>query len=117
MTRWPPPARALPGARPVAPPPLAAPPADDAMASAPTLKDHFAAVRLLEDRAAAVLPGFAVEQDNAAAVARLCRALDGMPLAIELAAPWLRTLTAGQLAERLGDRFALLTGGSRTALD
>jgi hypothetical protein len=73
-------------------------------------------VRQLGDRAAAVLPGFTVGADNAAAVARLCRALDGMPLAIELAAPWLRTLTAGQLAERLDDRFALLTGGSRTAL-
>ena len=49
-------------------------------------------------------------------MARICRALDGMPLAIELAAVWLRTLTPGQLAERLDDRFALLTGGSRTAL-
>jgi hypothetical protein len=57
-----------------------------------------------------------VEAGNAAAVARLCRALDGMPLAIELAAPWLRTLTPHQLAERLDDRFALLTSGSRTAL-
>ncbi|MGH3162262.1 MAG: BTAD domain-containing putative transcriptional regulator, partial [Streptosporangiaceae bacterium] len=53
---------------------------------------------------------------NAAAVARICRALDGMPLAIELAAVWLRTLTPPQLAERLDDRFDLLTGGSRTAL-
>jgi predicted ATPase/DNA-binding SARP family transcriptional activator len=96
--------------------PLAVPPADGAMAAAPALKAHFAAVRLLEDRAAAVLPGFAVDDENAPAVARLCRALDGMPLAIELAAPWLRTLTPQQLAERLGDRFALLTGGSRTAL-
>ncbi len=54
---------------------------------------QFAAVRLLEDRVTAVRPGFAVDAGNAAAVARLCRALDGMPLAIELAAPWLRTLT------------------------
>jgi predicted ATPase/DNA-binding SARP family transcriptional activator len=77
---------------------------------------HFAAVRLLADRVAAVRPSFAVEAGNAAAVARLCRALDGMPLAIELAAPWLRTLTPHQLAERLDDRFALLTSGSRTAL-
>ncbi|HEX3964851.1 MAG TPA: BTAD domain-containing putative transcriptional regulator, partial [Trebonia sp.] len=77
---------------------------------------HFAAVRLLADRVAAVQPSFAVEAGNAAAVARLCRALDGMPLAIELAAPWLRTLTPHQLAERLDDRFALLTSGSRTAL-
>ena len=61
-------------------------------------------------------PDFELHADNAAAVARICRALDGMPLAIELAAVWLRALTPGQLAERLDDRFALLTGGSRTAL-
>jgi predicted ATPase len=74
------------------------------------------AVRLFGDRAAAVLPGFAVDESNAAAVARICRSLDGMPLAIELAAVWSRTLPPAQLAERLDDRFALLTGGSRTAL-
>jgi predicted ATPase/DNA-binding SARP family transcriptional activator len=74
------------------------------------------AVRLFTDRAAAVVPDFAITADNAADVARICRALDGMPLAIELAAPWLRTLSAAQLATRLDDRFALLTGGSRTAL-
>ncbi len=74
------------------------------------------AVRLFRDRAAAVLPGFAVDESNADAVARICRALDGMPLAIELAAVWSRTLSPAQLAERLDDRFALLTGGSRTAL-
>lgn len=74
------------------------------------------AVRLLRDRGAAVRPGFEVNAANADAIARICRALDGMPLAIELAAVWLRTLTPAQLAERLDDRFALLTGGSRTAL-
>ena len=74
------------------------------------------AVRLFTDRAAAAVPGFAVDPGNADAVARICRALDGMPLAIELATPWLRTLVPGQLAERLDDRFALLTGGSRAAL-
>jgi predicted ATPase/DNA-binding SARP family transcriptional activator len=74
------------------------------------------AVRLLRDRGAAVRPGFEVNAANAEAIARICRALDGMPLAIELAAVWLRTLTPAQLAERLDDRFALLTGGSRTAL-
>jgi hypothetical protein len=76
----------------------------------------YGAVRLLRDRVAAAVPGFEVDAGNAAAVARVCRALDGMPLAIELAAPWLRTLTPQQLATRLDDRFALLTGGSRTAL-
>src|SRR6202044_1862627 len=50
------------------------------------------AVRLFADRAAAVLPGFTLSSGNEADVARICRALDGMPLAIELAAPWLRTL-------------------------
>jgi predicted ATPase/DNA-binding SARP family transcriptional activator len=74
------------------------------------------AVRLFADRAAAVLPGFTVDAANRDAVARICRALDGVPLAIELATPWLRALTPEQLADRLDDRFALLTGGSRTAL-
>jgi len=90
-------------------PPIEATPSSMEISSSP-------AVRLLSDRATAVLPGFALEAGNAAAVARICRALDGMPLAIELAAPWLRTLPPAQLAERLDDRFALLTGGSRTAL-
>ncbi|TDD70700.1 helix-turn-helix domain-containing protein [Jiangella aurantiaca] len=76
----------------------------------------FDAVRLLVDRARAVRPGFAVTDADAHAVARIGRALDGMPLAIELAAARLRTMTAEQLAARLDDRFRLLTGGSRTAL-
>jgi predicted ATPase/DNA-binding SARP family transcriptional activator len=76
----------------------------------------YPAVRLFRDRAASVLPSFEVDEGNAAAVTRICRTLDGLPLAIELAAVWLRTLTPAQLAERLDDRFALLTGGSRTAL-
>jgi len=75
----------------------------------------YAAVRLLADRAAAVRPDFTVTDSNAGDVARICRALDGMPLAIELAAARLRTLSAAQLAERLDARFELLTGGSRTA--
>ncbi|MBV9208854.1 MAG: AAA family ATPase, partial [Actinobacteria bacterium] len=76
----------------------------------------YGAVRLLRDRAVAVRPDFELNEANADAVAWICRSLDGMPLAIELAAVWLRTLTPAQLAERLDDRFALLTGGSRTAL-
>ena len=75
----------------------------------------YAAVRLLADRAAAVRPDFRVSDANAGDVARICRALDGMPLAIELAAARLRTLSAAQLAQRLDARFELLTGGSRTA--
>jgi predicted ATPase len=76
----------------------------------------YASVRLLADRAAAVRPDFRVDEGNAADVARICRALDGMPLAIELAAARLRTLSAAQLARRLDARFELLTGGSRTAV-
>src|SRR6516162_5711437 len=94
-------------------PPLPVPPS---RSSAEQSYQSYASVRLLRDRAAAVRPDFELDAANAAAVARICRALDGMPLAIELAAVWLRTLTPGQLAERLDDRFALLTGGSRTAL-
>ncbi|HEY3505800.1 MAG TPA: BTAD domain-containing putative transcriptional regulator [Actinocatenispora sp.] len=74
-----------------------------------------AAVRLLVDRAAAVRPGFAVDDGNVAAVTQICRRLDGAPLALELAAARLRTLTAAQVAERLDDRFRLLTAGDRTA--
>ncbi|GAA2399207.1 BTAD domain-containing putative transcriptional regulator [Actinomadura vinacea] len=74
------------------------------------------AVRLFTDRAAAVRPGFSVTDDNAAAVGEICRRLDGLPLAIELAAARLSTLPVQALAERLDDRFRLLTGGDRTAL-
>ncbi len=76
----------------------------------------YASVRLFADRAAAVRPGFAVDEGSVADVVAICRALDGIPLAIELAAARLRSLTPGQVAARLGDRFRLLTGGSRTAL-
>ncbi|MFB7667312.1 BTAD domain-containing putative transcriptional regulator [Kitasatospora sp. NPDC056138] len=74
------------------------------------------AVVLFADRAAAVSPGFAVDRESAPHVVRLCRELDGIPLAIELAAARLRSLTPAQLAERLDDRFRLLARGSRTAL-
>ena len=76
----------------------------------------YAAVRLLAERARAVRPGFLVTAANVAAVSRICRALDGIPLAIELAAARLRSLTAQQVADRLDDRFRLLSSGSRTAL-
>ncbi len=103
--------------------PLPAPPAALRNAGPEGLAGSYPAVRLFADRAAAVLPSFTLSSGNEADVARICRALDGMPLAIELAAPWLRTLAPAQLAERiaervaegLDDRFALLTGGSRTA--
>ena len=74
------------------------------------------AVRLLRDRAVAVRRDLAVDASMLSTMARICRALDGMPLAIELAAARLRTMSIDQLATRLDDRFRLLTGGSRTAL-
>jgi predicted ATPase/uncharacterized protein HemY len=74
------------------------------------------AVRLFVDRAAAAVPSFAITPQNARAVAELCRRLDGIPLAIELAAARVRVLPVEKINERLDDRFSLLTGGSRTAL-
>ncbi|XVQ09152.1 BTAD domain-containing putative transcriptional regulator [Spirillospora sp. CA-255316] len=76
----------------------------------------YDSVRLFADRAAAVRPGFAVDAATAPRAVEICRALDGIPLAIELAAARLRSLTPDQVAARLGDRFRLLTAGSRTAL-
>ncbi|MFJ3779979.1 ATP-binding protein [Streptomyces sp. NPDC090075] len=73
------------------------------------------ATELLRQRASAVRPGFAVTDENQAMVTRLCTDLDGLPLAIELAASRLRTLSVQEAVERLEDRFALLTKGSRTA--
>ncbi|MEU5531979.1 BTAD domain-containing putative transcriptional regulator [Streptomyces sp. NPDC020362] len=73
------------------------------------------ALRLLTDRGAAARPGFRVA-DDPEACAEICRRLDGLPLAIELAAARLRVLTPRQIADRLDDRFRLLRGGSRTVL-
>ncbi|MFJ2023386.1 AfsR/SARP family transcriptional regulator [Streptomyces sp. NPDC087897] len=76
------------------------------------------ALRLLAERGAAARPGFRTDADEttAAACAEICRRLDGLPLAIELAAARLRMLTPRQIADRLDDRFRLLTSGSRTVL-
>ena len=74
------------------------------------------AVQLFVARAAAHRPGFQLTADNAPAVAQLCRRLDGIPLALELAAARVKVLSPAQIADRLDDRFALLTGGARTAL-
>ncbi|MFD7453104.1 BTAD domain-containing putative transcriptional regulator [Kitasatospora sp. NPDC059827] len=73
------------------------------------------ALRLLTERAAAARPGFDPQSDPEAC-AEICRRLDGLPLAIELAAARLRVMTARQIADRLDGRFALLTAGSRTLL-
>jgi predicted ATPase/DNA-binding CsgD family transcriptional regulator/Tfp pilus assembly protein PilF len=96
-------------------PPLDLPAAaDGGELSVDDLAGHEA-VRLFADRAAAVRPAFALDASNAAAVARLCRTLDGMPLAIELAAARVGALSVEQIAARLGDRFQLLASGDRTA--
>ncbi|MEO6350532.1 MAG: tetratricopeptide repeat protein [Candidatus Limnocylindrales bacterium] len=76
----------------------------------------YEAVTLFAERARAADPSFAVATENAAAVIEICRRLDGIPLALELAAARVRALTVQQIAERLDERFRLLTGGSRTVM-
>jgi predicted ATPase/DNA-binding SARP family transcriptional activator len=92
--------------------PLALPQGD----ASPGEIESSAAIQLLRDRAGAVRKDLAPDAHTLSAMVRVCRALDGMPLAIELAAARLRTMSLDQLASRLDDRFRLLTGGSRTAL-
>ncbi len=75
---------------------------------------HYESVTLFLDRAAAVAPGFEIADSNRAAVIEICRRLDGIPLAIELAAVWLRVLSPAQILDRLEDRFRLLTSSRRT---
>lgn len=94
-------------------PPLAVPSAEHV--HNPANIDLSDAVRLLVDRARHVVPDFGVHKGNRDAVRQLCEWLDGMPLAIELAATRLRTLSVGQMVERLDHRFQLLNGGNRTA--
>jgi predicted ATPase/class 3 adenylate cyclase len=74
------------------------------------------AVRLFIDRATAVVPNFVLDRADLVAVVEICRRLDGIPLAIELAAARVPILSVQDIAGRLGDRFRLLTGGSRTAV-
>lgn len=94
-------------------PPLSLPPTNvDAQAP----NDTYDGLALFEDRTAAVVPGFTLDKDNRFAVTQLCRRLDGLPLAIELAAVRMRGLSVGEMLVRLEDRFTFLMGGSRTAL-
>jgi predicted ATPase/DNA-binding SARP family transcriptional activator len=83
----------------------------------PTELDSFESVLLFHERARDVAPSFELNDDNAAAVAEICRRLDGMPLALELAAARVASLSPPQIADRLGDSLAVLTAGSRSALD
>lgn len=92
---------------------MAVPPADiDGRAAV----SRFDAVRLFAQRGEVAMPGFRVTDANAAAVAQICRRLDGLPLAIELAAARLTLLPPEEIARRLDERFVLLTGGKRTVL-
>jgi predicted ATPase/DNA-binding SARP family transcriptional activator len=101
------------GERQLAVPPLALPQGEIIPAAAALAE--FDAIRFFEQRAQLVLPSFKLADDNAAAVLAVCRRLDGLPLAIELAAARLRILSASQLAERMDDIFSVLVGGARTA--
>ena len=91
-------------------PPLPVPEAGEVTAAS---IERTPAVRLYAERAGATDPRFAVTDENAAAVARICRALDGLPLALELAAARARTLGPEGTAERLGERLSLLSRGAR----
>jgi Predicted ATPase len=101
----------VPGERTVPVPPLSLP--GDDPAESPYDNES---VRLFAERAAAAVPDFVVDDGNIDVVCELCRRLDGIPLAIELAAVRLRTLSPQQMLSALNDRFTLLTGASRTAL-
>ena len=94
-------------------PPLSLPPEPGALA--PEAMLTFDAIRLFTERASTVTP-FVLAPDNAAAVADICRRLDGVPLAIELAAARATVLSVHQIRDRLDDRFRLLTSGGRTAV-
>ncbi len=93
-------------------PPLSLP--DVSVGRAATAIAGFDAVRFFEQRAQLALPSFRLSDDNAVPVLQVCRRLDGLPLAIELAAARMRILSAQQLAERLDDIFGVLVGGTRS---
>ncbi|HZO32835.1 MAG TPA: hypothetical protein VFH48_43385 [Chloroflexota bacterium] len=95
-------------------PPLSLP--DPSSGEASRQPEESEAVRLFVARCREALPGFALDEQNGPAVVEICRRLDGLPLAIELAAARIRGLSPEQIAARLDDRFRLLGGGSRTAL-
>ncbi len=96
-------------------PPLSLPPPEPRRDSVAAVGQSDA-VRLFIERARKARSNFAVTNDNAPAVAQICHELDGLPLAIELAAARVRIMSVEQIAAGLGDRFHLLTGGTRTVL-
>ena len=91
-------------------------PTADLIAAGTAALSSCGSVRLFLDRAAAHQPAFGLKESTGEAVASICRQLDGIPLAIELAAARLRSLAIADIESRLDDRFRLLTGGSRSAL-
>ena len=93
-------------------PPLSVPAATEP----PESSQRWEALALFEQRAAAVVPGFTLESGNRATATRLCQRLDGIPLAIELAAVRVRVLSVEQILDRLENRFQLLTTGHREAV-
>jgi len=95
-------------------PPLAVPQKNRPLSVAALTQ--FESVRLFAERALAAKPSFAVTEKNAQAIAEICRTLDGIPLALELAAARVRALPVEAIATRLSDRFRLLTGGDQTSL-
>jgi len=88
-------------------PPLSTPPVEVLAADA----DQYESLVLFADRVRAMVPEFVIDETNRAQVIEVCRRLDGIPLALELAAVWMRTLSLSQIIDRLEDRFKLLTGG------
>ncbi|MET8759969.1 LuxR C-terminal-related transcriptional regulator [Lentzea sp. NPDC004782] len=104
----------IPGEQVLQVPPLPVPAMDDLMPSNCT--DGNDAIRLFAERAAAVVPDFAVTQANRPIIGQICQQLDGLPLAIELAAARVRILSPEQILHRLDDRFRLLTASSPATL-
>ena len=94
-------------------PPLALPEADEATIEGLT---RYEAIWLFMERARTALPGFTVTPEQVSVIVNICRRLDGIPLALELAAARVKLLHVEEIAERLDDRFSVLTGGGRTAL-
>jgi predicted ATPase/DNA-binding CsgD family transcriptional regulator len=92
-------------------PPLPTPPAEAPPADA----DQYESLVLFTDRVRAVVPSFTIDDTNRAQVIEICRELDGVPLALELTAVWMRTLSLQQIIDRLEDRFRLLAGGRQAA--
>jgi class 3 adenylate cyclase len=100
----------IPGEKSFAVPSMGIPPEN----ALPLDLEDFEAVRLFVDRAAAALPDFRITSSNSGSINNICRQLDGIPLAIELAAARVKILAPEQIADRLQDRFQLLAGGPRT---